>query len=433
MKRIATALFVSLLILTSAFAMGGSDNATITEDQTDTLKIFVPQSPGIPEGTKALAEAFEASHPGKKVEVRSVPFNKYKEQLTVMWSSDDVDDIVTFATCETYNHAANGCLLPLDDILPPSEQDKFISSVIEAATYEGHIYSYPFREACSAMYYNKDFFEMAGIEPATFEDPWTWQEWKENMLKIRDIVAKETGTTPWGLTYLKNPGAGDFWVTPMIRSNGEIGSNTFNAISPDGKTLHGYADTPEALEAYKFYQDLFITDKLSPNAEVPDAFATGQSITMISFMATASQLNKQFPDLNWGLMPVPFFKTQIAHTSGFAYSISQKTKCPNLAKEFVEFAASEEGTMIYFNTSGSDLLSRKDFAEKHPEYYSEDYQQFFARALQEYGYARPKTPAYVIYNSVMGFKLFEDLAKGADIRETVEKQINIFEKQVQSI
>lgn len=432
-KCVLLVAMILMIAILPVAANGTAEAASVTGDQTNTLKIFVPQSPGIPEGVSALADAYMEQHPDKKIDIRTVPFAKYKEQLTIMWSSDEVDDIVTFATCETASHVYNGCLLPLDDILPPEEQEKYIPAVIDAATIDGHIYSYPFRESCSAMYYNKEYFEMAGIEPATFEDPWTWPEWRENMLKIQSVVKESSGKDVWGLTFLANPGSGDFWVTPIIRSNGAPDSNTFKAIADDGMTLHGYADTPEAMEAYQFYQDLFIKDKLSPNAEVPDAFATGQSITMISFLATATTLNTSFPDLEWGLMPLPYFKTPITHTSGFAYSISAKTKCPELAKDFVKFACSEEGIKIYFETSGSDLLSLIDFAENHPEYYEEDYQQFFIRNLQEYGQARPQTPAYTIYNAVIGFDLFEDIAKGADIESTVKKQIDIFEKQARNM
>lgn len=430
MKKTIVFVLMLTLILGFGFAAGGSEKTT---EEPNVLKIFVPQSPGIPEGVGALAKVFMEQNPGKTVTIRTVPFAKYKEQLTVMWSSNEVDDIVTFATCETASHVINGCLLPLDSILPPEEKAKFIPAVIEAATYDGQIYSYPFRESCSAMYYNKKYFEMAGIEPATFENPWTWPEWRENMLKIREVVARETGKTPWGLTYLSNPGSGDFWVTPIIRSNGEKGSNTYQAISDDGRTLQGYADTPEAMEAYRFYQDLFMKDKLAPNAEVPDAFATGQAITMVSFMATANLFNTSFPELEWGVMPLPYFKTPITHTSGFAYSISAKTKCPELAKAFVEFAGSEEGIQIYFETSGPDLLSRIGFEQSHPEYYQEDYQQFFVKNLQAYGEARPKTPAYTIYNAVIGFDLFEDLAKGANVEKTVADKIKIFENQARNL
>lgn len=428
MKRMVVGLLALVLACTLVFS-GGVSEKTVAKEGNE-LKVFVPQSPGIPQGVEALAKAYMEKNPGTVVSVRNVPFAQYKDQLKIMWSSENVDDVVMFAPVEAPTYAYLGSLLPLDDILPESEKKLFIPSVIEAATFEDHIYSYPLKESCSAMFYNKDYFALAGIEPATLETPWTWPEWKGNILKARETVAKKTGKTPWGLTFIVNPGVGDFWVTPIIRSNGTKDSNTYKAISSDGMTLTGYADTAEAMEAYKFYQDLYQVDKLSPIAEVPDAFATGQSITFISFLSTASELEKKFPDLNWGLMPLPYFKTPLTHTSGFALSISAKTKVPTLAKDFVKFAGSEEGLVLFSKISGSDIVSRLDFADKHPELYAKAYQQFFVKNLAKYGEARPNTPGYALYNAIIGFSMFQDIIAGADIEKTVKDKIKIFESQM---
>ncbi|AEV28370.1 ABC-type sugar transport system, periplasmic component [Sphaerochaeta pleomorpha str. Grapes] len=431
MKKPVAMLILIVMASAMLFANGKVEKAPLEESKV--LKIFVPQSPGVPQGMEALAKAYMEKNPDTQISVRSVPFGKYKEQLTVMWSSDEVDDIIMSAVTDAPTNAYFGSLLPLDDILDVSQQGLFVPSVIETATYEGHLYAYPFRESCSAMYYNKEYFALAGIEPATLENPWTWSQWKENILAVRDAVEKKNGQRLWGLTFLSNPGAGDFWITPIIRSNGVKGSNTYKAISPDGMTLTGYADTPEAMEAYAFYQDLYQKDNICSLAEVPDAFATGQSITMISFLATASQLNSKFPDLSWGLMPLPYFKTPLTHTGGFAISVSAKTKVPNLAKDFVKFAGSEEGLVTYFKTSGVDLVSRIGFAEKHPELYAKEAQQFFLKNLEMYGEARPITPGYTLYNAIIGFDMFEDIVSGADIEKTVKDKIKIFENQMKNL
>jgi ABC-type glycerol-3-phosphate transport system substrate-binding protein len=323
--------------------------------------------------------------------------------------------------------------LPLDDILPPEDRSLFIQSAIDAVTYNGKIYAYPFREATAALYYNKEYFKLAGIEAAPLDSPWTWEEWKQNVEIVREAVKQKTGKAVWGLTFLSNPGRGDFWLTPIIRSAGVPGSPTYQAISDDGLTLSGYADTPEAMKAYQFYQNLYTKEKLAPTAEVPDAFGTGQSITFLSFLSSAYSLQKDFPDLSWGIMPIPYFKTPITHTGGFTYAISAKSKNQSIAKEFVKYAGSDEGIKVYFETSGSDLLSRKDFLETHPQFFEDPNQKIFSQILTLYGQARPNTPGYVLYNSIMGFNLFLDLASGADIEQTVQSKIKEFETQVRSM
>ncbi len=432
MKKKITLLLLALCItvVPCLFAAGQGEQETARQSE---LKLLVPQSPGVVEGVQAVAEAYMQQFPEVTITIRSVPFNRYKEQLQIMWASNDVDDIITTGSPDISNFAYYGALLPLDDILPTSEHDQFINGAIESVSYNGRIYAYPFREATSALFYNKTYFALAGIEAAPLETPWTWTEWEKNVTKVLKTVKNETGKTLWGITFLANPGRGDFWLTPIIRSAGEIGSPTYQAISADGMTLSGYADTPEAMEAYRFYQNLYTTKKLAPNAEVPDAFGTGQSATFVGFLSSAHTLKNTFPDLEWGIMPMPYFRTPITHTGGFTYAVSAKTKNPIVAKDFVKFAGSFEGIKAYFDASGSDLISRTDFAEQYPQYFEDPYQQTFSYILNNYGQTRPTTPAYVLYNSIMGFNLFLDLAAGAEVEQTVKEKIKEFEAQAKSL
>lgn len=427
MKRTLTVIMVCMLSLAAVFAGGAGETAGSEEKQE--LKIFLPQSPGVQEGVQAIADKFIEMNPGVTITIRTVPNAKYSEQLTVMWSSSEVDDIVMLAASEATTRAAQGCLLPLDSIMTGEYRSAFLESSLNAAVYDGHYYSVPFKESASAMYYNKTLFALAGIEPATIDDPWTWEEFRENMLKLRDTVKEKTGEDVWGLTFMTNPGQGDFWMTAIARSAGEKGSNTYKYISDDGMTLTGYADTEEALHAYHFIQDLYTVDKLAPNADVPDAFGTGKAATFVSFLATAANLEKNFPDLEWGLMPMPYFTTPVVQTGGISYEVSAKSKSPELAKRFVEFAASEEGVMTYFDAVGGELVSLKGFSERHPEYYTSQASVFFSQILNLYGEGRPSSPAYAIFNSVMGFGFWPDIAKGADVETTLREKIGIFEQQ----
>ncbi|MFH2115738.1 MAG: extracellular solute-binding protein, partial [Spirochaetota bacterium] len=402
-KATVIMMIITLAVLAPLFGAGQQDGAAADTGEAPSaqavpveLRLLVPQSPGVPEGVKAVADKYMALNPSVTVTIRSVPFNRYKEQLQVMWSSSDVDDVVIIGSPDIVNYAYYGALLPLDDILPPQERSQFIQSAINAVSYEGKLYAYPFREAASAMFYNKQFFAMAGVEAPPLEKPWTWPQWLDNVTKIRAAVNKATGKDVWGINFLSNPGRGDFWLTPIIRSAGSKDSPTYRAVSADGMTLSGYADTPEALGAYRFYQSLYTTHKLAPSAEVPDAFGTGQSITTISFLATANELRKNFPDLEWGLMPLPYFKTPLTHTGDFTYAVSNKSKAGMAAKAFVRFAGSDEGILAYFGASGSNMVSRIGFSDRHPEYYAEEHQKFFSRILETYGEARPATPGYVL-------------------------------------
>ena len=75
-------------------------------------------------------------------------------------------------------------------------------------------------------------------------------------------------------------------------------------------------------------------------------------------------------------------------------------------------------------------VSRVDFAKNNPQYYAEDYQKFFSDIMNKYGEARPLTPGYVLYNQIMGFSLYPDLALGADVETVVAQRIKELESQL---
>ena len=59
------------------------------------LKVFVPNSPGLVDGMTAILDKYTESRPEVTYTLRSVPFKKYKDALQVMWSSNEVDDVIT--------------------------------------------------------------------------------------------------------------------------------------------------------------------------------------------------------------------------------------------------------------------------------------------------------------------------------------------------
>ena len=142
------------------------------------------------------------------------------------------------------SYAYNGAIVPLDGIFEQSDVDDFLPSLVAQATYEGSMYAGPFFISTQGVFYNVDMFAAAGVEPpTTVEDAWTWPEFVENVSKVAESAQSDEGDV-WGLVFLSNPPGSISWSLPVIRSNGQPGSNTFMALSPDGTEVSGYLDTP---------------------------------------------------------------------------------------------------------------------------------------------------------------------------------------------
>jgi fructooligosaccharide transport system substrate-binding protein len=389
-------------------------------DEAVSIEFWIPAGRGRDEGTAAVVEAFEAQYPNIQVEVSAIPFGEFANSLKVAYAGDSPPDAALVNGVEIQNLAFNGALLPIDDIFTAEDKDDFMTDLIDMVTYDGQMYGAPWAQAAVAMYYNIDLFAAAGVEaPQTLDDGWTWAEYKENVQAVVDRQAEDDNEI-WGIIGLNSPIQGGFFAWTMVRSNSEPGSPLWDTISPDFTTVSGYIDTPEAMEAYEFFQGLYI-DGLAPRDDIPDAFGNGQAATFMAIPPTGSTLNRNFPDLNWGVMPIPYHKTPLTHTGSFAPAVSVKSDEQEAAKLFVAFFTSSEGYQVYHSVTPV-IPARKSLQAELPEL-QEGYLAFLFEEAIEWGEARPGGPAHSILDGIINRDMMINIALGADISEAVEAAI----------
>ncbi|WP_372801465.1 sn-glycerol-3-phosphate ABC transporter substrate-binding protein UgpB [Paracoccus seriniphilus] len=97
--------------------------------------------------------------------------------------------------------AAEGAIVPVHQLMKdqgvPFDQNAFLPAVVGYYTdTDGNMLSMPFNSSTPILYYNKDVFEKAGLDPDT--PPKTWGEMEEFSRKIIDSGAASCGfTTGW--------------------------------------------------------------------------------------------------------------------------------------------------------------------------------------------------------------------------------------------
>lgn len=100
-------------------------------------------------------------------------------------------DFAILGNSELYSMLSLDAIIPLDDLIAADEDgqeyiDDFWPAFLQNSYYDGHIYSIPFQRSTIIMYYNKDAFRAAGLDPET--PPTTWEELAEyaQKLTVRD-------------------------------------------------------------------------------------------------------------------------------------------------------------------------------------------------------------------------------------------------------
>jgi len=401
--------------------------ATPTQEEEINLRFIIPEGGGRLEGYTKVLEAYKKIKPNVNIKLETIPFKDYYSQLPVMWASDNPADVALVDSCDVKYYAYEGVLAQLDNVFTPEDIADIVPSLIEESSLNGKLYGAPFIISTQGVFYNTEMFAEAGVSvPQSVEEGWTWDDY---VAKIKKVVEyeKSKGKDVWGLVFINNPPNIDIWTHLIVRSFGEVGSPTYKAVSDDGTKVSGYLDTPEALEAYKFWQDLYVTQKLAPQSTVPDAFGNQQAATMISFAAWGSTLNAKFPDLKWSVAPIPYNKSHVAHLGEFVPVVSAKGKNVEASKEFLKFLASADGILAY-NQATTMIPVRKSLIPQI-NVFTEMPLKIFADQMITYGVPRPMLIGHPIYNKLFS-QMMIDIAQGADINTVVPSTITEIESQL---
>jgi len=204
--------------------------------------------------------------------------------------------------------AALGAAQPLDALIAASGGQQFLGrfwpSMLLNCVYNGKVYGVPFQRSTPVMYYNKDAFAAAGLDPES--PPITWAELASTAQKL--TLREGDRTTRWGVELPLE--AFNWFYYALTYSNGG------ETLSADGTKVQW--DQPKNIEALQFWHDLVnkykVTPAYTPWNDGPQEFIAGK--TAIVWHSTGSQaFMRQNVKFHWGLGRIPK-NTQFGPPSG---------------------------------------------------------------------------------------------------------------------
>ncbi len=316
------------------------------------------------------------------------------------------------------HYGFNRVIRPVTDYFSEEEMAQWFPQSIEEGSFRGEFLGPPMMQSCSLLMYNKDFTDAAGVTPpAGIDDAWTMAE---AMAAWEDTTVDENGDgvpEVWGVRWGQGTWTGDYEHGIFRRSNGELGSPTYNGMGDDGVTFRGYLDTDEAIEAMQFYQDIHQKNKVSPVEAIPEIFESRQSAFMVTPDNRIGTLNRIHGEgnFNWGVTGIPYFKTPVCHTGSWHYGISPNTPHFDEALAFVRFAASDAGARIWYKHV-RQLPANIGLFNELEEYSEGGSQRIWFDAMNSFGIPRIQTPGYTEYQQLFA-EAAGNIVFGADPRE----------------
>lgn len=199
---------------------------------------------------RAVFEYFHRTHP----HIRIIPAGGVELQGTAAESGfllsmagDTAPDILYVNFRQLDNYLKQNFLYPLDEYLATPEGRHIwarVHPIVQREiTIKGHVYSVPWMQYVMALYYRRDLFKAAGLNPD--KPPTTWDELLEYARKLTVPSKRQKGMAFNGPT-----DQSWYWVNFLWQAGAEVFTKGL-----DGKTRAAF-NTPEGVKALEFWRRL---------------------------------------------------------------------------------------------------------------------------------------------------------------------------------
>jgi multiple sugar transport system substrate-binding protein len=244
-RRISGAALAAAAALALAACSSGGGSSSGGGGSTTTLKLVVADYGTGPANASAkywdgIVTDFQAAHPDIKVNVTSIAWTNFDQQVQTMIQNKQYPDITEGDYFS--NYAQDGLLYSAADVL--SDPGNLLPGFKNQGTFNGTQYGMPFTTSSRTLFYNKKLFTAAGITAA----PQTWADVQADAAKV-----KASGNVGFGLPL----GAEEAQAESLLWMLGAGGGYT-----TDGKYT---IDSAANVEAFTFLKGLVAAGDTEPN------------------------------------------------------------------------------------------------------------------------------------------------------------------------
>jgi multiple sugar transport system substrate-binding protein len=291
---------------------------------------------------RELAAKFEAANPDIKVNLEITVSDGLPARIQTALVSGSPPDLIEAQHGWVAPYAQAGLVLPLDDVL--QDKDDYIPAALDYDTWDGKLWGIPYRIETHGVIYNRGKFKDAGLDPDN--PPQTWPE-------LVDAAKKLTSGEQFGFAIT---GGGEFGNT-VFRSLPFIWMNGGSIISDDMTTAT--VNSPEAVEAVKFYTGMLTDLKVSPPSTLQNDGTANRRLFIANTVAMyqsgqfdIGSIRKENADIDIGVMmiPHPEGKETAAIIGGWSFIIPKDAKNPDDTKKFIQFLAESDNMGFFTDT-----------------------------------------------------------------------------------
>lgn len=333
----------------------------------------------------ALVKAWNKENPDRIISVVAIPDAQYVQKFIQAVRSGDVPDIAVVDIANAQALVTEGLLTDITDKVDALDyKDELAPAAIDISSADGAIYGVPHQLDVSLLYYNKELFTAAGLDP---ESPPT--NYDELLADSKAITA--LGNDTYGFYFAGNcAGCNAYGTLPWVWANGG------DVLNENG--TEATLDDPAVATTFDFYQKLWDEGQIPASAKDDNGatWVTSFQSNKIGMVALGSfgigLFGADGPD--FGVTPIPGADGgSAAFVGGDVVGIPVGAPNAGTAWDFIEWSMSEDVQTNIVAKAGS-LVVRSDLVDN--EVTAADPRRVTANEL----IAKAQVPKTSKYNSV---------------------------------
>lgn len=325
--------------------------------------------------------------------------------LFMSMAGDTSPDVFYVNFRQYYNFIDQGFCRPLDDLVQndPDIIGRITPEVLRVLrSYDGHLYAVPFFQAAQALYYRRDHFLEAGLDPD--RPPRDWAEFLEYGRRLTDSKPGRNGfafgTSAQSQAY--------WWVNFLWQAGGEV------ALPTESGVWKSAIDSPQGAVALDYFRRL-TTEKWTGKdglkhgpisrmtADLSADIAAGKISMWFSYTGDVVLNQSDIPAQLIGIAQMPAGPAGHANeVNAGMWAVSSKVKDPkklDACWRFIKFWASQQGARIsaerfidaglskFVNPAVLEEIGRHDLATQVDPSYAEANRELFKHGHPEpYGH-----------------------------------------------
>lgn len=217
------------------------------------------------EGVKA---DFEAANPGITIEYVTAPYGDIMNTIINMAGGGDRVDMIFGEVSWVSTAEDAGLAVPATDIFTEEYLADFYPNVLESFKVNGELYGLPMYISPFLLYYNKDIFTAAGLDPEA--PPTTYEEMLEMAANIDGMTTADGNKIyAFGQTTASVPISGSALTAMVFNFGGQI-------VDAQGSLAIGNDGFKQAIEMLKALDDKGYNPQNAKLKDLRNLFALGQ-------------------------------------------------------------------------------------------------------------------------------------------------------------